>query len=211
MSNNIVLKNSLKSAGSQETGTNNLFPVFLKLEQLKVVIVGGGYVGNEKLQAIINNSPLTKVKIVATNISEEIRSLAKQYNNISFVEKAYEAVDIKDADIVFAALNDSAVSKQVSHDAKQLGKLVNAADKPRLCDFYLSSVVQKGSLKLAISTNGKSPTVAKRIKELLTEAFPDEIDELLNHMVQIRKKLSGDFSDKVKQLNEITKELVKEE
>jgi len=86
--------------------------------------------------------------------------------------------------------------------------LVNAADKPDLCDFYLSSVVQKGDLKIAISTNGKSPTIAKRIKEVLNDSLPAEIDELLSNMQQVRNKLSGDFAEKVKQLNEITKGLL---
>lgn len=186
---------------------NLLFPVFLKLRQLKVVIIGGGYVGNEKLQAINSNSPGTVIKLVAISISEEIKLLAQQHSSISLIEKPYEAADIDEADIVFAALNDRAISEQVSIDARQQGKLVNVADKPELCDFYLSSVVQKGNLKIAISTNGKSPTMAKRIKELLNEVLPEEIDELLLHMQQIRNKISGDFTDKVKQLNEITKTL----
>ena len=67
--------------------------------------------------------------------------------------------------------------------------------------------MQKGSLKIAISTNGKSPTVAKRIKEVLNETLPAELDELLNNMQVIRNKISGDFAEKVKQLNEITKKL----
>ena len=91
--------------------------------------------------------------------------------------------------------------------ANEKGILVNAADKPELCDFYLGSVVQKGNLKIAISTNGKSPTIAKRLKEVLNETLPDEIDTLLNSMQTIRNKMSGDFTEKVKQLNELTKNL----
>ena len=65
------------------------------------------------------------------------------------------------------------MSSQIRDEAKSRGKLVNVADKPELCDFYLSSVVKKGDLKIAISTNGKSPTTAKRLKEVLQEALPD--------------------------------------
>jgi uncharacterized protein len=187
--------------------SNHLFPVFLKLEQMQLLIVGGGYVGAEKLQAVLNNSPKTAITLVASSISEEIKQLGVEYSNITLVEKAYEAGDIDGADIVIAALNDRTVSEQVCADAKQKGKLVNAADKPELCDFYLSSVVQKGNLKIAISTNGKSPTIAKRVKEVLNETLPDEIDELLGSMQQIRNKLGGDFAEKVKQLNELTKKL----
>jgi siroheme synthase-like protein len=189
---------------------NNLFPVFLKLEQLKVLIVGGGYVGNEKLQAVLANSPKTAIRLVATTISEQIKNIAAQYETIQLVERAYQATDIDDANIVIAALNDQTVSEQVSFDAKAKGRLVNVADKPELCDFYLSSVVQKGNLKIAISTNGKSPTIAKRIKEVLNETLPAELDDVLSDMQQIRNKLSGDFTEKVKQLNEITRKLVED-
>jgi uncharacterized protein len=186
---------------------NNLFPVFLKLENLRTLIVGGGYVGMEKLEAVITNSPAATITLVATQISNEIKEVAKKHPNITLVEKPYHINDITNYDIVIAAINDHVVSKQVVLDAKSKKILVNAADKPELCDFYLSSVVKKGNLKIAISTNGKSPTVAKRIKEMLNDTLPNEIDDLLHQMQSIRYKLSGDFTEKVKQLNEITKSL----
>ena len=89
-------------------------------------------------------------------------------------------------------------------DAKAKGKLVNVADKPELCDFYLSSVVQKGSIKIAISTNGKSPTIAKRLKEVLGTIIPDEMENVLDNIQVIRKKINGSFEEKVKQLNALT-------
>jgi siroheme synthase-like protein len=188
---------------------NSLFPVFLKLENLRLLIVGGGYVGMEKLQAVISNSPATTITIVAIQISDAIKELAKQYPAITLIEKAYEENDCTGHDIIIAAINDPQVSKQVVEDARSKKILVNAADKPELCDFYLSAVVKKGNLKIAISTNGKSPTIAKRIKEFLNDALPEEIDELLNNMESIRNKMSGDFTEKVKQLNELTKTLSK--
>ncbi len=188
--------------------SNNLFPIFLKLENLQLLIVGGGYVGMEKLEAVVSNTPTAAITLVATQISTEIKELAQHYPNILLVEKPYDINDLADNDIVIAAINDPAISKQVVQDAKSKKILVNAADKPELCDFYLSSVVKKGNLKIAISTNGKSPTIAKRVKEVLNDTLPDEIDTLLNNMQSIRNKLSGDFAEKVKQLNEITKGLI---
>ena len=196
----------MEKTGSQEQ--NELFPVFLKLNQLRVLIVGGGYVGMEKLQALLSNSPSATIKLVATQISTEIRELTKEYNTITLVEKPYAISDFDYIDIAIAAINDPVISSLVAADAKSKGILVNVADKPDLCDFYLGSIVQKGNLKIAISTNGKSPTIAKRIKEVLNEALPDEIDALLDNMQSIRNKISGDFAEKVKQLNEITKKLV---
>ncbi|GAB2827238.1 precorrin-2 dehydrogenase/sirohydrochlorin ferrochelatase family protein [Ferruginibacter profundus] len=187
--------------------SNNLFPVFLKLENLRLLIVGGGYVGMEKLEAVLSNSPATKITIVATQVSDAIKNVAAQYPNISLVEKPYHIDDLSGHDIIIAAINDPVVSRQVAEDAKSKKILVNAADKPELCDFYLSSVVKKGNLKIAISTNGKSPTIAKRVKEVLNETLPDEIDALLDNMQNIRNKMSGDFTEKVKQLNELTRGL----
>jgi siroheme synthase-like protein len=200
-------KDIIPNQAADKADTNRLFPIFLKLENLAVLIVGGGYVGMEKLQAVVNNSPAAKITLVAIQISIEIKELAKQYSTIILLEKPYESNDLTGNDIIIVAINDTAISQQVVADAKSKKILVNAADKPELCDFYLSSVVQKGNLKIAISTNGKSPTIAKRVKEVLQDSLPGEIDELLTNMQQVRNKLSGDFSEKVKQLNEITKDL----
>ncbi len=188
---------------------NRLFPVFLKLEQLSVLIVGGGYTGNEKLRALLQNSPQSTIRLVALRISDEIKDLSKKYN-VELVERAYQSSDIDEADIVIAALNDKAVSEQVAADARKKGKLVNVADKPELCDFYLSSVVQKGSIKIAISTNGKSPTIAKRLKEVIAGLIPEEMENVLDNLVEIRKDLNGNFEAKVKKLNALTEVLVRD-
>lgn len=109
---------------------------------------------------------------------------------------------------MIAAVNDLSLARQIYDDCHAKGLLVNIADKPELCDFYLSSVVQKGSLKIAISTNGKSPTLAKRLKEILSLSIPDEIETSLDNLRKIRQNLSGDFQHKVNRLNEITSTLV---
>jgi len=86
---------------------------------------------------------------------------------------------------------------------------VNVADTPDLCDFYLGGIVTKGNLKIAISTNGKSPTAAKRLRQLLEEVLPEEIDDLLDNLNAYRDTLKGDSEYKVKAMNEITEGFVK--
>lgn len=189
-------------------GGNNLFPVFLKLEELSVLIVGGGNVGLEKLHAVLHNSPAAKIRLVATHIKAEIKDLAAKHPNIELSEALFENTMVHAADIVIAAVNDVATSEAIRNAAKAHGKLINVADKPELCDFYLSSVVKKGNLKIAISTNGKSPTAAKRLKEVLTDAMPPELDDVIQNLSLIRNKLNGNFAYKVKRLNSITKTLV---
>jgi siroheme synthase-like protein len=192
----------------QKVDTNRLFPVFFKLENLSVLLVGGGNVALEKLHAIINNAPETLIHIVTETIDTRIEQLCNKYPNIQISLKKYEAADLKGADLVFAAVNDLQVSETIYKDAKLASVLINVADKPELCDFYLSSIVQKGNLKIAISTNGKSPTIAKRLKEVLNDALPLELNDLLENMEALRGKLKGNFATKVNKLNKITKSLV---
>jgi hypothetical protein len=106
---------------------------------------------------------------------------------------------------VIVAVNDKSTSNYVRVLSKQKKLLIYVADTPELCDFYLGSIVDKGNLKIAISTNGKSPTIAKRMREQLTELIPDEIEGVIQNMHDIRQDLKGDFVDKVKQLDDLTK------
>lgn len=189
------------------TPGNNLFPVFLKMETLRLLIIGGGNVGLEKLTAIAENCPATAIHLVSITVIKEIYKLAEQLPQITIEERPYTIADIENADIIIAAVNDKAVSSAIRGEAKSREKLINVADQPALCDFYLSSIVKKGNLKIAISTNGKSPTIAKRIKEQLNEVMPDEIEPVLENMTLIREKLNGSFAQKVRHLNDITKVL----
>ena len=188
--------------------TNHLFPVFLKLEEMRVLLVGAGNVGLEKLNAILNNSPATTVRVVAKDITDEFRQLASQHNNINVIQAEYNPSYLDDCHIVIAAVNDIALSTVIRNDAKAKGKLINVADKPYLCDFYLGSVVTRGNLKMGISTNGKSPTMAKRLKEIFQEMLPEELDEVMDNLHLIRNSLEGDFHSRIKELNKITQSLV---
>ncbi|HEY1165551.1 MAG TPA: bifunctional precorrin-2 dehydrogenase/sirohydrochlorin ferrochelatase [Chitinophaga sp.] len=189
---------------------NHLFPVFFKLNRLHVLVVGGGNVGHEKVNAMLQNCPDANVTVVATWFLPELETLASQHHSITLIEKEFSCGDLLGKDLVIAATNLPELNRSVWEKAKCSKVLINVADTPELCDFYLGSIVQKGNLKIAISTNGKSPTIAKRLKQVLQEAIPDTLDEVLNKLQVIRDKLKGDFSEKVKQLNEITEVLVQE-
>ena len=186
---------------------NTLFPIFIKAEELHTLIVGGGYVGLEKLTALLTNAPDARVTLVAPNIRDEIRQLTHQNPNRQLMQEPYHERHLADKDLVIVGTNDRAVSQQVRADCRARRILVNVADTPDLCDFYLGSVVKKGDLKIAISTNGKSPTFAKRFREVLEEILPDNLQETLDNLTAIRSQLKGDFADKMEKLNEITKVL----
>jgi siroheme synthase-like protein len=190
------------------TTGNHLLPVFLKLENLNVLVIGGGNVGYEKLTTVLQNSPGTKIKLVGKTVSQKIKQLSEDGLNFTWLERPFQITDLEGIDIVIVAVADTTTSSKIRNVCKDHGKLVNVADQPDLCDFYLGSVVTKGNLKIAISTNGKSPTIAKRLKEVISNMIPDEMENVLNNMQTIRNDLNVDFTEKVRQLNDLTKVLV---
>lgn len=192
---------------SNHHDTNRLFPVFIKLEQLDIALIGGGKVATEKLTTILNNAPLTSITIISKTFSPAIRKLAKGAR-VEMIRKKFEPSDLDGVQLVFSAVNDADTCKLISQAAYERNILHNAADKPALCDFYLGSIVQKGNLKIAISTGGKSPTMARRLKQVFDDALPEEFDQVLQNLAKIRASLKGDLRSKAKQLNHITSILV---
>lgn len=191
---------------------NTLFPVFLKLDNddLHLLIVGGGYVGLEKIEAVLGNSPEATVTLVSPQIREEIQNLAAQKPRVTLIQRKFRDEDLDGKDLVLVATNDKEENKRIKQVARTRHLLCNVADTPDYCDFYLSSVVKKGNLKVAISTNGMSPTLAKRLREVLTEALPDDLETAMAQLKEVRDMLRGDFAYKVEELNRITEVLVKE-
>ncbi|MGI9542728.1 MAG: precorrin-2 dehydrogenase/sirohydrochlorin ferrochelatase family protein [Cyclobacteriaceae bacterium] len=187
---------------------NTLFPVFLKLDQLRTLVVGGGAVGLEKLRAILKNSPKAKIKLVATQVKPEIHELARLHSRVSIEERAFQISDLLGIDILVLATDIWETNLVIRYLAKKKGILTNVADTPELCDFYLGSTVGKGNLKIGISTNGQSPTFAKRFRQVLEQVLPDETDELLGNLKAIRDSLKGNFGHKVEKLNQYTASLV---
>lgn len=191
-------------------GKNNLFPVFFKLEELRVLIIGAGEIGYEKLNTVLSNSPEANVTVVANFIKKEVKELAFKHKNVQLIQSAYHIELLDDSDLIIAAVNDIELAERIRKDAKQKGKLLNAADKPSLCDFYLGSVITKGDVKIAISTNGKSPTLARRLKEFFNEALPEEIETLVTNLNTIRNNIQTGLKERIKKLNEITSSLVED-
>ncbi len=184
--------------------TNKLFPVFLKLENLHVLIVGGGKVALEKIAAVLANSPATALTIVATHVSEDIKDIHAKHPHINLHQRSFINKDLDLVDLVIVAVNNKETSRAIKQEATNRKIFANVADTPDQCDFYLGAIVQKGNVKIAISTNGKSPTLAKRIRETLEDVFPLHINESIDNLMKVRKHLSGDFTEKVNQLNHIT-------
>ncbi len=189
---------------------NPLFPIFLKLDKIQTLIVGAGNVGLEKLQGLLKNDPNAKIRVIAPFILDEVHQLVSQHEGVIITNRKFRNSDLRNIDILILATDDIKLHKRVRRLSRRRRILTNVADTPDLCDFYLGSTVKKGDLKIGISTNGKSPTFAKRFRQYLEECLPDETVDLLKNLKAVRNELKGDFSEKVRQLNELTTLLVRE-
>jgi len=187
---------------------NNLYPIFLKTSQLNILIVGGGYVALEKLTFLLKSSPDAKVKLVAPFFRAETIEFVNLHN-IKLIKKEYHSKFLAGQHIVIATTDSEAVNIQIYNDCKIHNILVNVADNPPFCDFYMGGIVTKGNVKIAISTNGQSPTTAKRLRQFFEDVIPDNVDDLVKNLNSYRKTIKGNFEEKVSTLNRITESLIR--
>ena len=186
---------------------NNLYPVFLKASQLDILIVGGGNVAEEKLRFLTKSSPDARVSLVAPEFGEETKLLAQAFG-ADLIYDRYSPQYLTGKHMIIATTDSPEVHIQVYQDCRAQQKLVNVADNPPYCDFYMGGIVTKGNVKIAISTNGKSPTAAKRLRQFFEDILPDDIDRLVKNLNAYRDTLKGDFQYKVDKMNQLTEPLV---
>tara|TARA_B110000971_G_scaffold196426_1_gene211553 strand:- start:3291 stop:3875 length:585 start_codon:yes stop_codon:yes gene_type:complete len=186
---------------------NNLYPIFLKTKSLNVLLIGGGNVAEEKLTFLLKSSPDAHVTIVSPMFREGTIALAKK-GCVTLIKDVYSKQYLTGKHLVVATTDVPEINVQVWQDCRAVAKLVNVADNPPYCDFYMGGIVTKGNVKVAISTNGKSPTTAKRLRQFFEDVLPENIDDLVQNLNKYRKTIKGNFEEKVEKLNEFTKGLV---
>ncbi|CAE7410450.1 cobA [Symbiodinium microadriaticum] len=201
----IVAQGSLNSAAVVQATVSSIVEI---VEQSDIPMPALLIFGEGAQYGLLKNDPRAKVKIIAPTILDEIKNLAAEHDGIKLIFREVLFWDLAEIDLLILATNDQKLHTRLRKKAREKQILVNVADTPDLCDFYLGSTVKKGNLKIGISTNGKSPTFAKRFRQMLEEVLPDETDDLLQNLRSIRDQLKGNFSYKVKELNKITKTLM---
>jgi precorrin-2 dehydrogenase / sirohydrochlorin ferrochelatase len=162
------------------------YPVLLDLSGKKAVVLGGGRVGQRKIETLLEYGAF--VYVIARDMTPELQDLLRK-GDIKLLGLEYDESLIKDAFLIVIATNDRALNKRVSSFAKEKNILVNTVDQPEECSFIVPSIIKKGDLILAISTSGKSPALAKKIRMELEDRFGIEYRYFLNMMGKLRKEL----------------------
>ncbi len=148
-----------------------LYPVFLKLEGLKVLIVGGGAVAEQKIEAVLRSA--TDVTVIAPQVTARIARWAEE-GLVCHVADEYRAGMAQGYFLVISCADLESVNRAVYKEAKSAGALCNAVDDPGFCDFYAPAVVSRGEFQIAISTGGNSPLLSQNVRKELEEQFGPE-------------------------------------
>mgnify|MGYP001577040122 FL=1 len=177
------------------------YPIFLDINDKPCIVVGGGSVAERKVSSLLNAG--AKVLVISPKLTPALKRLANK-KQISYCPNPYKTGDLKGFFLAYSATNDPLVNKAVFKEAKKQGILLNVVDVPELCNFIVPSVVERGDLLIAISTSGKSPAMAKKIREKLEKEFGREYAVFLDIMGKVREKvLTGSKeSDKNKEMFE---------
>jgi precorrin-2 dehydrogenase/sirohydrochlorin ferrochelatase len=162
----------------------DLFPLFLKLEGRKCVMVGAGSIARQKLAGLLDSG--AGLHVIAPVAAEEIQKLAID-GHLNWTRAEFEPAHLEGALLVIAATGDPAVNERVYCAAHERGVLCNSVDEPARCDFYYPAVVRRGDLQIAISTAGKSPALAQRIRRELEEQFDASYIAWLNWLGSVRE------------------------
>jgi len=170
----------------------SLFPIFVKLENRLVVVVGGGIVAEGKIPALLETG--ARVRVIAPEVTQTIARWNDQ-QKLEWRAKKFEPVDLVDATLVVASTSAPGVNEAVYREADRLGTLCNAVDDIQHCHFYYGSIVQRGDLQIAISTNGKSPALAQRLRKELEAQFGPEYEHWLEWLGAAREVLRSGRGD----------------
>ena len=180
------------------------FPAFLKLDNKKILIVGGGNVAYEKLEHLLDFTHY--ITLVAEEFSDEMLKIIKK-ENLTFEKRAYKNGDIKEYAIVVVAVDNLDLQAEIFQESKKYNCLCNAVDSTAYCDFIFPSYIKKGDLTVAVSTSGASPAMAKYLRIFLQKMIPESIVAFLQEMKTLRKTLPKG-KERMKMLDEKAKKYI---
>jgi len=162
------------------------YPVFFDLRKKVCLVIGGGTVAERKVLRLLECE--ASVRVVSECLSEGLSGLQKR-EQIQYLPDRYSVTCLDGAFMVICATDDNAVNEQVMKDCRSRGIPVNVVDDPERCDFILPAIAEQGDLMIAVSTGGKSPALAKRLRKELERQYGPEYRELVNILGELRERI----------------------
>lgn len=162
------------------------YPILIDLEGKKVIVVGGGAVAQRKIETLMTYGAL--VQVISRKVTPRINRYVEE-GKIRLLGQEFRENDLDGAFMVIAATDDPLLNHKVSQNAREKGLLINAVDQPSDCNFIVPSILRRGDLLIAVSTSGKSPALAKKVREELEKRFGREYESLLLLMGCLREDI----------------------
>jgi precorrin-2 dehydrogenase/sirohydrochlorin ferrochelatase len=162
------------------------YPIFLDLKGKKAVVVGGGMVAQRKIETLMEHG--AEVHVISRALTPDLNRQVKT-GRVKLLGEEFLETQLDGAFMVIAATDDTGLNRRVSQAAQERGLLVNAVDQPDDCNFIVPSNLKRGDLRIAVSTSGKSPALARKVREDLERHFGREYELFLNLMGRMRKEI----------------------
>lgn len=160
--------------------------MFLKLEEKRCLVVGAGMIGLEKVESLLRCGAV--IRVIAPDAVERVQQLSLR-GEIEWLARSYQPEDAIGCDLIIAATSDRGVNRAIFEEASRRSILCNTADDPPLCDFFFGSVVQRGELQIAISTNGQSPALAQKLRREIDAQLPSDLGPWLDALGGLRREV----------------------
>ena len=169
-----------------------MYPLIADIKNRPVLVVGAGNVGVRKINTLLDAG--AALTVISTDCPESIRSLSETHK-VKLIERDYQEGDCRGFFLVIGATNDRSTNELISKECEENGILVNIVDVPELCSFYVPSIVDRGALKIAITTSGKSPAFARELRKELEQHFGPEYESFIERIGEMRDIIKLQYPD----------------
>jgi precorrin-2 dehydrogenase/sirohydrochlorin ferrochelatase len=163
-----------------------LFPMFVKLQSRKCVVIGGGRIAAAKIAGLLRAG--ARIIVVSPTAVAAVRAQAER-RQLMWRRREFHSSDVENAFLVIAASNSAATNQSVFRACANQGVLCNVVDDPQRCDFFYPAVVRRGALQIAISTGGCSPALAQRLRRDLQQQFTPKYAHWVRHIAKLRREI----------------------
>jgi precorrin-2 dehydrogenase / sirohydrochlorin ferrochelatase len=174
----------------------SLFPMFVKLEGRRCLVVGAGRVGEPKIQSLLESG--ADLRVIALEASERVQELARE-RKIRLELRTFVQEDLDGIFLLVVATSSSSLNESIYREAQRCGILCNVVDDPPHCDFFYPAIVRRGALQIAVSTSGRSPSLAQKIRQQLERQFGEDYAQWVEELGETRRQiLTSDLDAKQK-------------
>ncbi len=170
----------------------NYYPIYLNLQQQYCVVIGGGPIAEGKVRGLLQTEAI--VTLIAPTVTATLQALADE-RRLTYIARAYQSGDLAGAFLAIGATDDRTINEQIWQEANERHILINVVDDTPHCNFIAPSILRRGDLTLAISTGGKAPALAVRLREELEHSLGDEYAQFLQLAGELREPLAARYPD----------------